>query len=212
MSKGVVSKVSRKFYVVWTGRRPVVYSDWPETSQQIAGYAGAKFKSFPSFEEAEAAYREDSAGHIGSARRQAGLSPLGLDPRAVAVDAACSGVPGPMEYRGVVIATKKLLFRMGPFDEGTNNIGEFLAVVHALALLKRQGASDVPVYTDSATALSWVRNRACRTKLVRTPCNARIFSLIERATLWLRTNNVTNPVIKWETADWGEIPADYGRK
>ena len=56
----------------------------------------------------------------------------------IAVDAACSGNPGNMEYRGVYTKTKEQIFHQGPFPQGTNNIGEFLALVHGLAFFKKR--------------------------------------------------------------------------
>jgi ribonuclease HI len=129
----------------------------------------------------------------------------------IAVDAACSGNPGPMEYRGVYLRTGKEIFRIGPLEEGTNNIGEFLALVHGLALLKQKGYT-MPIYTDSANAMAWVRQRRCKTLLKRTPHNGQIFDLIGRAEQWLNTNSFTTQIIKWNTKAWGEIPADFGRK
>lgn len=76
----------------------------------------------------------------------------------IAVDAACSGNPGAMEYRGVETATGREIFRQGPFSEGTNNIGEFLAIVHGLAMLKKMN-SDLPLYSDSVNAISWVKKK-----------------------------------------------------
>ncbi|MSV36255.1 MAG: ribonuclease H [Bryobacterales bacterium] len=212
-----MAKPRPKFYVVWRGHTTGVYADWAEASRQVAGFPRAKFKSFASREVAEAAFRGDYADHVGKGalptrRSVDALTALGVDPDAVAVDAACSGVPGPMEYRGVNIATGETLFQNGPFEDGTNNVGEFLALVHALALLARQGRHDVVIYTDSLTALSWVRARQCRTKLKPTEKNVRIFELVNRAVAWLRANPPANPLRKWETDQWGEIPADYGRK
>ena len=129
----------------------------------------------------------------------------------IAVDAACSGNPGDMEYRGVYVPTRQEIFRIGPFPEGTNNIGEFLAIVHGLALLKKKNSS-LPIYSDSANALLWVKNKKCKTKLQRNERNSPIFDLIERAEKWLETNTYTTPLLKWETRKWGEIPADFGRK
>ena len=34
----------------------------------------------------------------------------------------------------------------------------------------------------------------------------------ERATKWLKENNYSATIKKWETKKWGEIPADFGRK
>ncbi|GHU72832.1 hypothetical protein FACS189413_16480 [Bacteroidia bacterium] len=141
------------------------------------------------------------------------LSPVMSNPilNSLSVDAACSGNPGIMEYRGVFTATKQEIFRMGPFKEGTNNIGEFLALVHGIALLKQQN-STIPVYSDSVSAMAWVRNKKAKTTL--TPCaeNQVLFDLIARAEKWLRSNTYSNAVLKWETRVWGEIPADFGRK
>ena len=129
---------------------------------------------------------------------------------ALAVDAACSGNPGPMEYRGVYLGDGKEIFHFGPVH-GTNNIGEFLAIVHALALLHKQGLT-MTIYSDSRTAISWVRKKCCNTQLERTAETEQLFQLIERAEAWLKAHRVTNPIVKWETDQWGEIPADFGRK
>lgn len=129
---------------------------------------------------------------------------------AIAVDAACSGNPGPMEYRGIYLKTGQVLFHYGPVH-GTNNIGEFLAIVHALALLKQQGKT-MPIYSDSRTAMIWVQKRKCKTTLDPTPQNAPLLQLVRRAENWLIQNGVNVPLHKWETEKWGEVPADFGRK
>ncbi len=139
------------------------------------------------------------------------LASGGPDLESLAVDAACSGNPGDMEYRGVYLRSREEVFHMGPLEQGTNNIGEFLAIVHGLALMKQKSLS-LPIYSDSANAISWVKQKKCKTKLVKTEKNERIFDLIVRAEKWLRENSYTNPIRKWETRDWGEIPADFGRK
>jgi ribonuclease HI len=137
--------------------------------------------------------------------------PKEVKANAVAVDAACSGNPGPMEYRGIDLATDQQLFHFGP-TRGTNNIGEFLAIVHALALLDKQGVRDKVIYSDSHNAILWVKKKQCKTKLERNASTAALYDIIVRAENWLRSHNVTTPVIKWDTAKWGEVPADFGRK
>ena len=116
-----------------------------------------------------------------------------------------------MEYRGVYTANGQEIFHIGPMKEGTNNIGEFLALVHGLALLKQKG-SDLPIYSDSRNAISWVKKKQCKTLLTQTVANKPIFDLIERAEHWLQNNSYTTQILKWETSAWGEIPADFGRK
>jgi ribonuclease HI len=208
---------SKKFYVVWKGVQPGIYDNWEEASLQVQGFTGAQYKSFSSKKEAETAFKGSFwsvAGQSSGTTKLShdSLSKVGVNLDALAVDAACSGNPGPMEYRGVHIKTGNEIFRIGPLDDGTNNIGEFLALVHGLAWLKQQGSPKVPIYTDSRNAQSWIKAKTCRTKLERSGRNDKIFELIERAEAWLAKNPVTNPIIKWETDQWGEIPADFGRK
>jgi ribonuclease HI len=207
----------QKYYVVWDGHKPGVYDQWEAARRQIEGFPGAKYKSFASRAEAETAFRGSYWSYVGKDTKNVTLSPAALQKAgvqldSVAVDAACSGNPGDMEYRGVHIASGKELFRVGPLPEGTNNIGEFLALVHALALLQKTGKPKMPIYSDSRNAQSWIKAKTCRTKLEQTDLNEPIFDLIERAEKWLSVNKVTNPILKWETDQWGEIPADFGRK
>ncbi len=117
-----------------------------------------------------------------------------------------------MEYRGVDIATGRELFHVGPYPGGTNNIAEYLALVHALALLDKAADHNTPVYSDSKTALAWLRNRRSKTTLTPTADNRTVFTLLERADRWVATHALLNPVHKWQTEAWGEIPADFGRK
>ena len=133
-----------------------------------------------------------------------------VDFNAIAVDAGCSGNPGPMEYQGVYLGNEQRLFHYGPI-RGTNNIGEFLAIVHALALIKQKGWN-MKVYSDSYNAILWVKNRKCKTKLELTPETQKAHELVQRAEKWLRENPQHAPVLKWETSQWGEVPADFGRK
>lgn len=206
-----MSKKKQKYYVVWKGIVPGVYKSWEECQQQITGYVGALYKSFESLDEAEMAIKSAPHKYIGSTKQKelpASASPI---VPSISVDAACAGVPGPMEYRGVITHNKKELFKMGPFPDGTNNIGEFLAIVHGLAFLQQQN-SNVPIYTDSKTAMAWVRDKKCKTKHTESTQNKKIFDLIRRAEIWLANNNFPNQIIKWPTESWGEIPADFGRK
>jgi ribonuclease HI len=207
----------QKFYVVWKGKRPGIYESWEDCQSQIKGIKGAQYKSFHSFVEAKKAFNGNYEDYKGKKKNESELSAEEKlkygDPNyhSIAVDAASSGNPGKMEYQGVDTKTKKQLFKQGPFEEGTNNIGEFLAIVHALAFLQ-QKRSDRIIYTDSRTAMSWVRKKKCNTKLVKTKKNAPVFELITRAEKWLRKNQYNTPIVKWETKAWGEIPADFGRK
>lgn len=201
----------QKYYVVWDGVTPGIYTSWNDCQLQIKGYEGAKYKSFESKEEAERAYSSSPYAYIGKQAKAAPRTlPANIIKQSLAVDAACSGNPGAMEYRGVYIESGQEIFRFGPM-KGTNNIGEFLAIVHGLAMLKKQNLA-MPIYSDSVNAISWVKQKKCKTKLPRTPETEELFQIIERAENWLKSNQYSTRIIKWETKDWGEIPADFGRK
>lgn len=207
-----------KYYVVWKGLNPGVYDNWAECKMQVDGQDSAKYKSFENREEALEAYEKGYTHYLkaaSSTRAASQLAPKALVgkpiSKSLSVDAACSGNPGDMEYRGVYTATGQEIFRIGPLKKGTNNVGEFLALVHGLALLKQKG-SNLPVYSDSRNAIGWVKKKKCKTLLEREPVNEQIFDLIERAEKWLNSNTYTTTILKWETSEWGEIPADFGRK
>ena len=202
----------KKWYVVWKGFEPGVYEKWADCKRQIDGFENALYKSFETQEQAIEAYRSEAWNYI--CKKKASAAPLrseNIDSNSLAVDAACSGNPGKMEYRGVYTGTGEEIFHVGPLEEATNNIGEFLALVHGLALLKKQNLN-IPVYSDSVNAILWVKNKKCKTKLTPTQANKPVFNLICRAESWLNGNTYSNKILKWETGKWGEIPADFGRK
>jgi len=202
-----------KYYVVWKGRRTGIFTTWAECSAQVTGFTGAQYKAFGSRQEAERAFRGDFqkvAGKPASNERWlfAPAPPI-LD--SLCVDAACSGSPGRLEYRGVFTGTGREFFREGPFQNGTNNVGEFLAIVQALKWVKRKNDAR-PLYSDSETAITWVKQKRCNTSLVPDGRNAVLFERIELAEAWLQKNKVETRLLKWDTRLWGEIPADFNRK
>ena len=217
--------MKNKFYVVWKGLIPGVYDSWEACKKEVDGFAGALYKGFPDKASADAAFAKGFSGFERTETLTSHLSPLTspLSP-SIAVDAACSGNPGKMEYQGVFVdfgtepATTTTLFKSPVFENGTNNIGEFLAIVHALAWQK-QKRTQYPIYSDSVNAQKWVREKQCKTKLQPNDKNAYLFDLVERAETWLhendewmKKNSAVIPVLKWKTEIWGEIPADFGRK
>ncbi|MCD2258402.1 ribonuclease H1 domain-containing protein [Psychroserpens luteolus] len=213
-----MSKKKKKYYTVWKGHHTGVFESWDDCKAQIKDFQGAQYKSFATFDAAKKALKGNYKDYIGKSKKftselsEAQLKKIGQpNYKSISVDAASSGNPGKMEYRGVDTKSKKQLFIQGPFEEGTNNIGEFLAIVHGLALLKKKN-SDLVIYTDSKTAMSWVRKKTCNTKLKRNKKNEALFELVDRAVNWLKNNTYTTTIVKWETKAWGEIPADFGRK
>lgn len=212
----MAERKKQKYYVVWKGHQPGIYNSWDECQVQTKGFATPLFKSFDSKEEATLAYRDNPYKYINSKGKKdlQQLSQMGItapDTYSLCVDAACSGNPGTMEYRGVFTDSSTEIFKQGPFPNATVNLGEFLAVVHALAYL-HQHKLKMPIYSDSRTAMAWVRNKQVKTKLQRNASNAKVFELVERALKWLHTHAIEVEIRKWNTKAWGEIPADFGRK
>ncbi len=213
-----MAKSKKKYYVVWEGNETGVFDNWADCQAQVKGYVGARYKSFKNKELAEEAYYGNSNDYIGkNVKNDTSLTPEQLAKigqpiwESLAVDAACSGNPGVLEYQGVDTKSGIRFFHQGPFPQGTVNLGEFLALVHGLAYLKQKG-STIPIYSDSRTAMAWVRDKQVRTSLKRNNTNRQLFALVERGLNWLKNNTYSNKILKWETAAWGEIPADFGRK
>jgi ribonuclease HI len=202
-----------KYYVVWKGRKTGVFSSWADCAAQVQGFAGARYKSFASRLAAEQAFRGNYAARVRNpvSSGQWLISPNPPIASSWCVDAACSGSPGRLEYRGVDSSTGKQIFHQGPYQHGTNNVGEFLAIVHALMILGKQGSA-LAIYSDSATAIGWVKKKHCNTDLAADEKNATLFELINAAEDWLAGHSFANPILKWDTKAWGEIPADFNRK
>lgn len=209
-----------KFYVVWVGQTPGIYTSWTECQAQVHQMTDAKFKSYDSKSEAEKAFKDGWKLHWGQGQKSKASTPAkattishqeDIDYNSISVDVGTSGNPGPVEYQGVDTRTGEIIFAHGPVNRGTNNLGEFLAIVHALAYLKKQG-SNKSIYSDSVNAINWVKKKSVATTLPRDPSTAEIWGLVDRAVHWLQTNSYNNKVLKWETKLWGEIKADYGRK
>lgn len=200
----------KAFYVVWAGRKPGIYKTWDECKAQVFGFEKPLFKKFNTQEEARSALKNGPT--FSTKPKKVKAAGAGGQPisNSLSVDAACSGNPGVMEYRAVHVLTGEEWF-IQKFPLGTNNIGEFLAIVHGLAELQRRKIN-IPVYTDSMTALSWVKKKKCGSKLALTATTHHLFELVRRAEKWLQENSWEQPLLKWDTANWGEIPADFGRK
>jgi ribonuclease HI len=206
-----------KFYVVWKGRQRGVFNSWDQCRAQIFEFPGAAYKAFDTKQSAEEAFKLGANDFIGKGRLSKGLpgnqtiligNPI---QDSIAVDGAWNTATGEVEYQGVYVRTQKVLFRQGPYHDGTNNIVEFLGIVHALAYCKKNNLA-LPVYSDSRNAIKWVKDKEARTKQKRSNENKKLFELVDRAIVWLKENHYENKILKWETKAWGENPADFGRK
>lgn len=205
-----------KFYVVWKGLQPGIYTNWLQCKAQIDGFQGAQYKAFPNRAQAELAFQDNYWKYIQKTdakviKTASTINNASIEKNSICVDAACSGNPGDLEYRCVDTQTGQELFRRGPYPDGTNNIGEFLALVHGIAFLQRNKIQKI-IYTDSATGMAWVKAKKAKTKLEANEKNQVLFELIGKAEEYLKTHEIQCEIRKWDTEHWGEIPADFGRK
>jgi len=208
------SKKKTMYYVVWQGNIPGIYTDWNDAKKQIEGAHRPRYKAFGSKQLAEQAYKDGPEKYEGKDfKKTRDISPKELekygtpDPMTISVDAACNN-KGDMEYRGVITDSGTEIFRVGPYKNGSNNVGEFLALIHGLAYLKKN-KSDIPIYSDSKIAMNWVKYKKAKSKAVT---SKELLDLCARGEAWLHNNTYKNPILKWQTKFWGEIPADFGRK
>jgi ribonuclease HI len=207
----------KKYYVVWKGRETGIFHSWQMCLKHVQGFPGAIYKSFKTLPKAEEAFQKPPQEFIGKNNFKSDLTEIQKKKigkpilESISVDGAWNTASGLVEYQGVYTKTEEIIFRQGPYEDGTNNIVEFLAIVHALAYCKQKDLN-FPIYSDSKTAIIWVRKKEARTQHIKNEKNKKLFELLDRAVKWLKMNTYSNNILKWETKAWGEIPADFGRK
>ncbi len=165
--------MAQKFYVVWEGRERGIFTDWDRCKAQIDKFAGARYKSFKTRAEAEAAFRGSSEASIGKSHkavaRNTGKVPRTYSAAEVAelpvhtkifADGGCEPNPG-KAGSGVAV------YRDGLVDElwyglynprGTNNTAELNALHQALLMAEKEIESEVTVaiFCDSRYAIQCV--------------------------------------------------------
>lgn len=200
----------QKRYVVWQGIKIGVFGSWVEVQPLVSGVKGAKFKSFSTLQVAEDAFRQGREPYYQPEKKWYEKS-FPFVRMSIAVDAACSSATGNMEYQGIDLFSGARIFHAS-YARGTNNIGEFLAIVHGLSWIHREKKADYALYSDSKIALRWVKEKCCKTNVSPNKDNDQLFAVIRRAEERLQTHQYTTPLLKRDTEAWGEIPADFGRK
>lgn len=156
----------KKFYVVWTGRQQGIFSDWPAARASVERFAGARYKSFPTYAEAERAFKggKPAASRAGSRAKTAPVREApALDAQydlQIYCDGACEPNPG---HAGSGIA----VYRHGKVSElwyglhnphGTNNTAELNALHYALRMAERalEVEEGVEILSDSKYSLSCI--------------------------------------------------------
>ena len=198
----------KKRYVVRNWKNTGIFEDWPSVQPLVSWFSWAKYKSFASKIEAEEAFQK-GADEYYQPKKKWNEKDLPFVKKSIAVDAACSSATGIMEYKGIDLVSEKEVFTFS-FPEGTNNIGEFLAIVHGLSWLKSEKKGDYSLYSDSRNAIGRVREKKCKTNY--SPKDQKLMEIIKRAENRLNTNTYTTEILKRDTENRWEIPADFWRK
>lgn len=130
--------------------------------------------------------------------------------KGIAVDAWCSGNPGPGGYRGVDISTGEILFKKS-YPYITNNLAEFLAISHGIGYCKNVNKSYDRVFSDSEIAIAWVEKQSYKSGI---ELNKGILAINDanKSVRYLSQQKSIPMIMKWLTKEWGEIPADFNRK
>jgi ribonuclease HI len=167
--------MAQKFYVVWSGRQTGVFTDWATTQKAVDKYAGARFKSFPTREDAEQAFGHGAPArlpHKRAASREA-AAPKGRGPFvgtahqfdvSIYCDGACEPNPG-NAGSGIVVYRDGELAQLwfglhNPM--GTNNTAELNALYHALRMAEAEinAGNTVEVCSDSQYSINSIRSWA----------------------------------------------------
>jgi len=165
--------VAKKFYVVWEGREKGIFTDWDTCKRHIDKFAGARYKSYKTREEAESAFRSGPAAAMKKAKvapkKYSGKGPktytaeeIGKLPAQTKIftDGGCEPNPGKA-------ASGMAVYREGEISElwfglfnpqGTNNTAELNALHQALLLAEKEieKKSTVAIFCDSKYSIQCV--------------------------------------------------------
>ncbi|MGL6260052.1 ribonuclease H1 domain-containing protein [Vibrio sp. WXL103] len=155
--------MAKKYYVVWQGRETGIFTTWAQCKAQVDNFSGARFKSFPSLEEAQAAFGRPSKLKASTTKAKTSKpkstpltqSQIDAMPYTVKIftDGACEPNPGEAGT-GLAVYQDQTLSELwyGLYQaHGTNNTAELHGLNQALRLAKEklsQGHS-VGIYSDS---------------------------------------------------------------
>jgi len=164
--------MAKKFYVVWQGRKPGIYTDWPTCLQQVDKFTGARYKSFPSLADAQSAFEggSSSAGTSSKSKNKSNASSvktytakevLAFDAYTkIFTDGGCEPNPGEAGS-GLALYCENELTQLwyGLYNPmGTNNTAELNALHQALLIAKREinAKRTVAIFCDSKYSIQCV--------------------------------------------------------
>jgi ribonuclease HI len=212
----IMWKSDKKFYVVWKWKNNWIFDSWDSCKENVIWFSDAKYKAFSSIDEAEIALKEwwEKYYEVKNSTKKEKIDNENIPffAESIAVDAACSWNPWEMEYRWIDLQTWEEIFHK-KYKIWTNNIWEFLAIVDWLKYLWDDNRA---IYSDSRIAISRINQWKCKTQIkVDWSLESDLWTTLEAVKIaekWLKDNWIKHKILKRETEDWWEIPADFWRK
>ncbi len=163
--------MAKKYYVVWKGRKKGVFTDWDTCKQQVDGFAGARYKSFKTRNEAEAAFsgkaitpgtttpkKKTASGSVNT-HTASDVAAIKVDTK-IFTDGGCEPNPGEAGS-GIAIYRNDQVSELwyGLYNPaGTNNTAELNALHHALMIAKEELGQNksVVIFCDSKYSIQCI--------------------------------------------------------
>jgi len=201
--------MAQSYYVVWQGHAPGIYQKWPDCRKQIENYPEPRYKKFESLDEANHAYRKGIEHYR---KRKSG--PQKMSRRApkfrrdsLLVHTKVQGES--MQINATYLKNNQKIFFVD-FQRGNPEIGQFLATVKALKLLRKRSPT-MPVYVPSLKVLNAINHKFLYDpylgqRHIHDPWHEKLRECMFAAINWLKRNDYQNPVLHWNSTYWGEPP------
>ena len=170
--------MAKKFYVIWQGRETGIFTDWSTCKKHVDGFTGAKYKSFKTLSEAEAALQQNSQSHASPSAtkdtistkkkiathvvktytaKEVAMLPINTK---IFTDGGCEPNPG-KAGSGMAVYRHDVIDELwyGLYNQfGTNNTAELNAFHQALIMAKKEISKGVSVaiFCDSKYSIQCI--------------------------------------------------------
>jgi ribonuclease HI len=166
--------VAQKYYVVWQGRETGIFNDWASCKKQIDHFPGARYKSFTTQQEAQAAFKAGVGKSTTTTKSvsngfkkapgiktytEADIKAIQVDTK-IYTDGGCEPNPG-KAGSGMAVYRNEQLAELwyGLYNpHGTNNTAELNALCQAMRMAEQElkHKRSVVIFCDSKYAIQCI--------------------------------------------------------
>jgi ribonuclease HI len=195
----------QKFYTVWVGRNTGVFDTWEQCKAQIHEFPKAKYKSFGTKNLAEEAFA-NAAEYINEANQNETESPEPIaESICVHSYAISQNIIG---YAGYHTSAGDNYFKFENIETNHIHLADFVGLVHALAYCKEKSLA-LPIYSNSQNAINAIETiNINRLQINPNTISQQAQNLINRAIQFLQNNTYINPILAWQTKNWGVMQSN----